>query len=191
MTDPGDAALIQRCQAGDQAAFQVVVERYQQRLYAVAYGILHNREDALDAVQTTFIKMHRSLDGFKSQSGLYTWLYRICTNAAIDLHRKRARRPTVEFDEAVAHSPEAGADVVGRHHDDSPRRALANRELGERIREAIAQLPDGQREAIVLREIEGMSYKEIAEALDVSVGTVMSRLHYGRKRLQELLAPYV
>lgn len=191
MTDPGDAALIQRCQAGDQAAFQVVVERYQQRLYAVAYGILHNREDALDAVQTTFIKMHRSLDGFKSQSGLYTWLYRICTNAAIDLHRKRARRPTVEFDEAVGHSAEAGADLVGHHPDDSPRRALANRELGERIREAIAQLPDGQREAIVLREIEGMSYKEIAEALDVSVGTVMSRLHYGRKRLQELLAPYV
>ena len=93
----GDIALVAACQAGDEDAFRHIVERYRQRLYAVAFGVLRNQEDALEAVQQTFIKMFRSIDGFQSRSGVYTWLYRICFNAAIDIQRSRARRPTVEY----------------------------------------------------------------------------------------------
>lgn len=190
MAETGDAVLIRRAQLGDQAAFREIVERYQHRLYAVAYGVLHNREDALDAVQETFIKMHRSLDNFKSESALFTWLYRICMNAAIDLQRKRARRPTVEFDETIAPDAEdAGADVVPRTA--NPSRELSNKELGQLIEHAITQLPEAQRRVVVLREIETLSYQEIAEICECSTGTVMSRLHYGRKRLQQILEPYL
>ncbi len=190
MAETGDAALIRRAQLGDQAAFRTIVERYQHRLYAVAYGVLHNREDALDAVQETFIKMHRALEGFKCESALFTWLYRICMNAAIDLQRKRVRRPTVEFDETLAPPAEAvGADVVAQPA--NPVRTLANKELGALIEHAIAQLPEAQRQVVVLREIEQLSYQEIAEICECSTGTVMSRLHYGRKRLQHDLEPYL
>lgn len=190
MLDAGDAALIRRCQLGDQAAFRALVERYQHRLYAVAYGVLHNREDALDAVQETFIKMYRALDGFKSQAALFTWLYRICINAAIDLQRKRARRPTVEFDETLGQAEDVEyVDIVPRT--DGPGRALATKELGTLVEHAIAQLPEAQQKVVVLREIEQLSYQEIADVCECSVGTVMSRLHYGRKRLQQILEPYL
>ena len=190
VVDPSDAALLRRAQLGDQAAFRTIVERYQHRLYAVAYGVLHNREDALDAVQETFIKMHRSLESFKSESALFTWLYRICMNSAIDLQRKRVRRPTVEFDELLNQGADAvGADVAPQAA--NPARELSNKELGALIEQAIAELPEAQRQVIVLREIEQLSYQEIAEVCECSNGTVMSRLHYGRKRLQQILAPYL
>ena len=190
MSNPADIALVRQCQSGDEAAFRALVERYQHRLYAVAYGVLHNREDALDAVQDTFIKMHRGLDGFQSNAALFTWLYRICMNAAIDLQRKRARRPTALFDETVDQEMDGPpADIVPRTP--SPSRALANQELGELIHAAIAELPEAQRKVVVLREIDQCAYQEIADICECSVGTVMSRLHYGRKRLQQALEPYL
>lgn len=189
MSDASDAALIAQAQGGDQAAFRTLVERYQHRLYAVAFGVLHHREDALDAVQETLIKMHRALDTFQSQSAFFTWLYRICMNAAIDLQRKRARRPTVEFDEALDPGDVVGGPVVPNVP--NPARALSTQELGERIEAAIAHLPEAQQRVVVLREIESLSYQEIADICECSIGTVMSRLHYGRKRLQQLLEPYL
>ncbi len=183
-----DLELVRKTRRGDRAAFQELVEKYQQRIYAVAYGLLGNREDALDAVQEAFIMTYKPLDKFKEKSGFYTWLYRIATNAAIDLGRKRGRREEVEFREEIEGDEEKGSYPVGPASE-NPAEDLMQKELGEMIEDAIEQLPPDQKTAIMLREIEGLSYREIAKIMRCSQGTVMSRLHYGRKKLQELLGP--
>ena len=185
---PSDVELIERTRRGDRAAFQQLVEKYQRRIYAVTYGLLGNREDALDAVQEAFIKAYKSLDKFKGKSGFYTWMYRIATNAAIDLGRKQSRRGEVEFREEIEAAEEKGSYPVAQAPE-SPAEGLMKKELGELIEAAIQQLPEDQRTAVVLREIEGLSYREISKVMKCSQGTVMSRLHYGRKKLQELLGP--
>jgi RNA polymerase sigma-70 factor (ECF subfamily) len=185
-----DTELVARAKRGDRVAFQELVEKYQKRVYAVAYGVLGNRESALDAVQETFIKAYRSLAGFKGKSSFYTWLYRITMNAAIDLGRKEAHRDELEFHDEIEHEEEKGEYPITPSAED-PGRELIKKELGEMIEDAIEHLPSDQRSAIILREIEGLSYKEIAKVMRCSEGTVMSRLHYGRKRLQELLKPYL
>jgi len=187
---PSDEVLIEKTRRGDQAAFQALVEKYQRRIYAVAYGLLGNREDALDAVQEAFIKVYRSLDRFKGKSSFYTWLYRIATNTAIDLGRKASRREQIEFREEIEADEEKGDYPVAPTSED-PASALMKKELGDLIEKAIQKLPPEQRTAIVLREIEGLSYREIAKVMRCSQGTVMSRLHYGRKKLQELLEPHL
>lgn len=185
---PSDEELIRRTRRGDRTAFQGLVEKYQRRIYAVAYGLLGNREDALDAAQEAFIKAYKSLDKFQGKSGFYTWLYRIATNAAIDLGRKESRRGEVEFREEIEADEEKGSYPVAPASE-NPADELMRKELGELIEDAIQKLPIEQRTAVVLREIEGLSYREIAKVMRCSQGTVMSRLHYGRKRLQELLEP--
>jgi RNA polymerase sigma-70 factor (ECF subfamily) len=185
-----DEELIEKTRRGDRAAFQALVEKYQRRIYAVAYGLLGNREDALDAVQEAFIKAYRSLDGFKGKSGFYTWLYRIVSNTAIDLGRKSSRREEIEFREEIDADEEKGNYPIAPSAQD-PASELMKKELGELIEGAIAKLPPEQRTAVVLREIEGLSYREIAKVMRCSQGTVMSRLHYGRKKLQELLGPHL
>ncbi|MBI5114911.1 sigma-70 family RNA polymerase sigma factor [Candidatus Poribacteria bacterium] len=185
-----DEQLIERIRQGDTTAFQALVEKYQKKLYAVAYGLLGNREDALDSVQEAFVKAYRSLDRFKGESSFYTWLYRITVNAAIDMGRKQGRRDEVEFLEEVEPEEEKGEYPVASSIE-NPSQQLMRKELGAMIEDAIQQLPAEQRTAIVLREIEGLSYKEIANLMRCSEGTVMSRLHYGRKKLQEILGPHV
>ncbi|RJP73050.1 MAG: sigma-70 family RNA polymerase sigma factor [Candidatus Abyssobacteria bacterium SURF_17] len=187
---PSDEELVERIRQGEQAAFQTVVEKYQQRMYAVAYGLLGNREDALDTVQEAFVKAYRSLAKFKGESSLYTWLYRITVNAAIDLERKAGRREEVEFREEIEPDEEKG-EYPAAPPSENPVEQLMRKELGGLIEDAIQKLPSEQRTAIVLREIEGLSYKEIAGIMKCSEGTVMSRLHYGRKKLQELLGPHL
>jgi RNA polymerase sigma-70 factor (ECF subfamily) len=183
---PSDEELVQQSRRGDRMAFQALVEKYERRVYAVAYGLLGNREDALDAVQEAFVKVHRSLDRFQGKSSFYTWLYRIAVNAAIDLGRKGSHRQEVEFREEIEPDEERGEYPVAPASED-PSERLMRKELGEIIEDAIGKLPSDQRTAIVLREIEGLSYKEIAGIMGCSEGTVMSRLHYGRKKLQEIL----
>jgi RNA polymerase sigma-70 factor (ECF subfamily) len=185
-----DEQLIERIRQGDATAFQALVEKYQKKLYAVAYGLLGNREDALDGVQEAFVKAYRSLDRFKGESSFYTWLYRITVNAAIDIGRKQGRRDEVEFLEEVEPEEEKG-DYPVASAGKNPSEQLMRKELGDLIEDAIQQLPEEQRTAVVFREIEGLSYKEIAKLMRCSEGTVMSRIHYGRKKLQEILGPHV
>lgn len=185
-----DEELIERSREGKRAAFQELVEKYQQRMYAVAYGLLGNREDALDAVQDAFIKAYNSLPRFEGKSSFYTWLYRITVNAAIDLGRKASRREEIEFREEIDVEEEKSEFPVASPSE-SPSEQLLRKELGELIEDAIQKLPADQRTVIVLREIEGLSYKEIAQVMKCSEGTVMSRLHYGRRKLQELLGPHL
>lgn len=185
---PSDEELVERSRRDEATAFRELVNKYERRLYAVAYGLLGNREDALDAVQEAFVKAYRSLKRFKGESSFYTWLYRITVNAAIDLGRKESRREEVEFREEVDPDEKKGDyPVAPASHD--PAEQLMRKELGSLIEGAIQSLPIEQRTAVILREIEGLSYKEIAQVMDCSEGTVMSRLHYGRRRLQEILGP--
>lgn len=188
-----DAELVRKAQGGDHAAFRQLFDRYHKRVYAVAFGVLKNRHDALDCVQEGFVKVHRHLPNFQGSSSFYTWLYRIVMNLAIDQLRRRKTSKPVEFDDSFRRdSQEPGDDViVARLLDENPRKAVIRRELLEKVQAALAELPEYHRQVILLREIEGMSYEEMAEALDVPKGTIMSRLFHARKKMQEALKSYV
>ncbi len=186
MDELSDAELITRVLAGKTAAYRPLVVRYQNRLHGMVVGMVRNHEDARDIVQMTFVKAYQNLATFRIDSSFYTWIYRIAMNLAIDHCRKGKRRKTTSFEEAVAARDEDGT-MLEQHHEDSPARALARKELHERIHDALDELNEDMREAVLLREVEGLSYKEIAERMGIPEGTVMSRLFYARKKLQGLL----
>ncbi len=183
-----DGALVQQVLSGDKSAYKTLVERYQGRTFAVAYGVLRNREDAREMAQEAFIKAYKNLGSFRQDSSFYTWLYRITVNLSIDLQRRAYRNRESTLDEVSVVPDPAYEGGPGPKALPSPTQVLEIRRLGGRIREAIDALPADQRACIVLRELQGLSYKEIAEATGCAEGTVMSRLFYARKRLRELLA---
>jgi len=190
----GDHDLVQRVQAGDSAAFRELFDKYHRRAFAVAMGVVKNQDDALDAVQEAFVKVHKNIDKFHGNSSFYTWLYRIVMNVSIDHVRKKSRRKSLDFDERALHEEsEVAGDgaLVPNLTNANPGKAALRRELGGAIQTALAELPEHHRAVIVLREIEGMSYEEMAEALEVPKGTVMSRLFHARKKMQAALAPYL
>ena len=182
-----DTVLLQAVLAGDGTAYRGLVEKYQNRVYAMVYGMLRNREDARDITQEAFVKAFRNLETFRLEASFYTWLYRIAMNLAIDFTRKRKRRENAGFDEGIAARDEDGG-ISEVHHGDSPGRALERKQLFTQIMTAMETLPEDQRQVILLRELEGLSYKEIADVMEIPEGTVMSRLFYARKKLQKLLA---
>lgn len=185
-----DQDMVRAVLAGDAHAYRGLVEKYQQRVYHVVFGMVRNREDARDLTQEAFIKAFRNLEGFRQDSRFYTWLYRIAMNVTIDFTRRRARAPVgagAEEDVAVR---DADRGIADARRDDSPRKQLERKELHGAILEAIGQLPEGHRQAILLREVEGLSYKEIADVLEIKEGTVMSRLFYARRKLQEMLVEF-
>jgi RNA polymerase sigma-70 factor (ECF subfamily) len=189
-TDISDLVLVERVKEGDRDAFRVLMERYQRKVYSIAYGFLRNQEDALDVVQEAFIKVHRYIHKFQGNSGFYTWLYRIVANLCIDHLRKKKRKRNVEFDDGLRHGPEkdtyAGSDLT-HLRDADPRDMLRRKEIMEAVQDALSHLSDKHRAVIVMREFQGMSYAEIAEAMECSKGTIMSRLFHARKNMQKLL----
>jgi len=190
----GDHDLVQRVQAGDTAAFRALFDKYHRRAFAVAMGVVKNQDDALDAVQEAFVKVHKNIHKFQGSSSFYTWLYRIVMNVSIDHVRRTSRRKSLDFDERALHEEsEVAGDgaLVPSVTDANPGNAALRRELGGAIQAALQELPEHHRAVIVLREIEGMSYEEMAEALEVPKGTVMSRLFHARKKMQAALAPYL
>ncbi|MGB0646557.1 MAG: sigma-70 family RNA polymerase sigma factor [Bradymonadia bacterium] len=187
-----DLELINRSRTGDKRAFKMLVERYQKRAFGIAYGMLRNREDALDASQEAFVRVYRNLDRFKGDSAFYTWFYRIVVNVCIDHCRKHGKVRKLEFDESYRRRDEAqtGTEVSGNTRDMRPDISLEQSELGDAIKRALDKLSDNHRTVILLREIEGLSYEEISIATDCNIGTVMSRLHHARKQLQSFLKEY-
>ena len=182
-----DADMLQAVMAGDGTAYRGLVEKYQGRVYAMVYGMVRNREDARDITQEAFVKAYRNLDSFRLEASFYTWLYRIAMNLAIDFTRKRKRRETAGFDDGIAQRDDDGS-IADVHQQEGPGRALERKQLFDQIMTAMEKLPDDQRQVILLREMEGLAYKEIAEVMGIPEGTVMSRLFYARKKLQKLLA---
>lgn len=191
--EAGDLELVDRAVAGDERAFRALVERYQRRAYAVAFGILRDHDDALDVVQDAFVKVFKHLAGFKGDSAFYTWLYRIVYNLCIDRKRRSARAPQVDYDDTRAHTGDevSGRTTLATLHIDGPGKAFARRELREQMSRALGKLSDPHREILLLREVEGLSYEELADTLDVPKGTVMSRLFHARKNFQAALSRYL
>ena len=187
-----DRQLVERAQQGDHGAFRQLFDRYHKRAYAVAYGVLKNRHDAMDVVQDGFVKVHKHLASFQGSSSFYTWLYRIVMNLAIDQLRRRKTSRPVEYDDSISREGEgANEAILPRLADANPRKAAIRKELIEKIDAALAELPEYHRQVILLREIEGLSYEEMAEVLEVPKGTIMSRLFHARKKMQSALAGYV
>jgi len=183
-----DRVLVEKAQEGDMEAFRKLVERHQRRAFAIAIGLVRDENDARDVVQEAFLRVFRSLDRFKGGSSFFTWLYRIVTNLAIDLIRKPARRETELYENPSIADEAHTLPFVSRIDGADPVDAVRRREIRERIQKALDQLPPYHRSVILMREVEGMSYQEMAEAMDVSKGTIMSRLFHARQKLQKALA---
>jgi RNA polymerase sigma-70 factor (ECF subfamily) len=185
-----DLELVKRLQAGDQTAFRGLFERYNRRAFAVAFGVVKNQQDALDVVQEAFIKVHKHIGTFQGTSSFYTWLYRIVMNLAID-HVRRARK-VIEFDDSIKKEDAAGdGALLPRLANENPGKVIGRRELSVQIEAALDGLPEYHRAVILLREVEGMSYEEMAQVLDVPKGTIMSRLFHARRKMQESLHDYL
>ncbi len=178
-----DATLVERLKDGDTKALNELFERHRDAAYAVAYRLVGNADDALDVVQEAFIHVMRGIRSFRGQSAFRTWLYRIVTHAALDYRRYRAVRQTQSLDHENAREP---ADIGPAR--ENPAEEAQTRDLREAILQALENVSEKNRAALVLYAIEGMSYKEVAEALGISVGTVMSRIFNARQRLKDLMA---
>jgi RNA polymerase sigma-70 factor, ECF subfamily len=183
--DPEEVILLARARDGDTVAFDSLITRHRERIYVHTFQIVRNEEDALDLTQETFIRAWRSLAGFDGTATLSSWLHRIATNASIDLCRRRRIRPQIEIESGSMDIDPASRTTPSKP--EAPGSGLDRIEIKRRIEEAFSTLSPEHRAVIVLREIEDLSYEEIATHLGCSLGTVMSRLFYARKKLQTLL----
>jgi RNA polymerase sigma-70 factor (ECF subfamily) len=183
---PTDAALLERFAAGDRAALDDLFRRYRSVAFRVAYRLLGREADALDAVQEAFVKALTNLDRFRGHSSFKTWLLRIVSNAALDIGRQRRR------DARVPQAPRDDTpDRFGPAGLPPPDSELDRADLRGKIDAALSRLPDSQRQTFVLHVDGGLSYREVADSLGISIGTVMSRLFYARQKLKTLLADQV
>ena len=186
----GDWAVVQQVQAGDVEAFDQLIRKYRERVYAMVYHITSNREDAADLTQDAFIKAFQSIHRFQGQSAFFTWLYRIALNAALSHIRRNKLRSFFSLDKV--HEDPAVAAVLNQLTDkkDVPREVFVG-ELQEKLNEAMMKLSIPHRTVVTLFEIDGLSHEEISAVMDCSVGTVRSRLHYAKQFLQAELHAYV
>jgi RNA polymerase sigma-70 factor, ECF subfamily len=187
-----DLQLVEDARAGNGEAFRQLVIRHQRKVYAVALGVVKDRDVAWDVSQETFVRVHRHLGEFKGESAFSTWLLRIATHLAIDAIRKERSALKEDIDEVRESDLESGGEgILATALGNDPHQNLVRRELMNRMRSALAEIPEKHRTILVLRELEGLSYQELAERLEISKGTVMSRLFHARRKMQTLLREYV
>jgi RNA polymerase sigma-70 factor (ECF subfamily) len=179
--------LVARAQAGDTGAFNELVTRYRQRAFAMIYHMVRNDQDAWDLAQDGFVKAWKNIGRFRGQSSFFTWLYRILMNVTIDWLRKKQIQSGTEFDDAVGLDHIAAGAATAPQVEMAPAAQMSDKEIRARIDAAISKLSPEHRAAITMRELDGLEYSEIAEQMGCSVGTVMSRLFYARKKLQAML----
>ena len=186
--DVSELDLVKRCQEGDSEAFDELVTRYRTRVFGMIYNMVHSEQDAWDLAQDSFVKAWKSIKRFRGQSSFYTWIYRIVMNVTIDwLRKKQVKAGGAEFDDSIQLKEVDPASKTLPKQDALPSEQMEQREIRTEIDKAIAQLSPEHRAVILMKEIDGMQYHEIAETLGCSIGTVMSRLFYARKKLQNLL----
>lgn len=189
-----DAALVARCKENDLSAFEEIVQRYQHKIYGYVKRLVGNETDAEDITQEVFLKALHSLRSFREESSLQTWLFRIATNLCRDLHRRRQREKGWlplwrHTDGEDSDGEECTIEIPDTYHD--PQKLLLQEELSGLLKQAIDHLPIAMREVLVLHDIESLSYEEIAQALDIPLGTVKSRLFHARARLRDALSSYI
>jgi RNA polymerase sigma-70 factor (ECF subfamily) len=177
-----EAALVQRCAAGEESAYAELLAEHQRMVVQLAMNLLGDHDEALDLSQEVFLRVFRTIHRFRGQSSLRTWIYRIAVNQARNRHRFWRRRHRADQVSLDQHLAEHGEFVS--HLEPTPERVLAQKELAARLQGALEKLPFDQRTVIVLREIDGLSYEEIAYSLGVAVGTVKSRLTRARQALR-------
>jgi len=176
-----EALLIKRAQSSDAAALEALLKLYEKRVYNIAYRYMNNEADAYDMAQEALIKVYRGIRSFKGQSAFSSWVYRLTVNTCLDGLRKRRKVP-LSLDHVLEIGASLEAGVV-----DSPEQCALSMENAEDIQRAINSLSDDHRQVVILRDINGLTYEEIAYSLDISIGTVKSRLNRGRQRLREML----
>ena len=185
MTREQEYLIVQRVLEGDTNAFEELVLEYEKKVYNVALRMLNNSEDAADMTQEAFIKAYNSLSGFRGDSKFSVWLTRIVSNLCLDFMRSRNRRPTVSLSMEDEDGEDVQLDIADTSQ--SPEQLLERSLTRESVRRGLQSLPEDYREILLLREIQGLSYDEIAAALDIEVGTVKSRIFRGRKKLCDYL----
>jgi RNA polymerase sigma-70 factor (ECF subfamily) len=182
-----DLAIVKRVQAGDDAAFNLLVRKYQHKVANLVARYVYDSGDVEDVAQEVFVKAYRAIGGFRGDSAFYTWLYRIAINTAKNhLVAQNRRPPQTDVDAQDAEMIEAGRNL---REIETPESSLLSRELAQRITSAVRDLPEELRTAITLREMEGLSYEEIATVMDCPIGTVRSRIFRAREAIDQQLAP--
>jgi len=182
--------LVMRAKSGDLAAYDDLVRRYQERIYATVYHMTSNHEDANDLAQETFLKAYRALKSFKGDSSFYTWIYRIAVNKTINFLKQRRNRTHMSLNDVdfnVEHDP----DLVALVSHNTPHRDARLAELQEKLNGALLKLSEVHRMVVVLHDVQGLPHEEIGRIMDCNVGTVRSRLFYARQQLQALLSDYL
>ena len=182
--------LVRRASGGDLAAYDELVRRHRERIYATVYHMTANHEDANDLAQETFIKAFQVLKSFKGNSSFYTWLYRIAVNKTINYLKQRRNRTHMSLNDLDFHA-EHDPDLVALISDKTPRREAGLTELQEKLNAAMLKLSEPHRMVVVLHDVQGLPHEEIARIMDCNVGTVRSRLFYARQQLQAELADYL
>jgi len=185
-----ESELVRRARKGDLQAYDDLVKRYQERIYATIYHMTSNHEDANDLAQDSFIKAFQALKSFKGGSTFYTWLYRIAVNKTINFLKQRKNRQHMSLND-IDFNAEHDTDLIALISEKTPRRDAGLNELQKKLNEALLKLSEPHRLVVVLHDVQGQSHEEIAEIMDCNIGTVRSRLFYARQQMQAELADYL
>ncbi len=185
--DASDLELVRRAQRGERGAFDLLVLRYQHKVIKLVARLLRDPTEAEDVAQEAFVKAYRALGSFRGDSAFYTWLYRIAVNTARNAMASRQRRP-LDYEAELSEGEQSTVESRLRHTD-TPEATVLSEEIRETVNRAVAALPEDLRTAIILREVEGLSYEEIAAAMDCPVGTVRSRIFRAREAIDRSLHP--
>lgn len=186
-----DAVLVQQVQAGHQKAFDLLVAKYQRRIYRLVLRFIRDPALAEDVAQETFLRAYRAIGQFRGDSQFYTWLYRIAVNTAKKAISDDIRDPTVSEGDAAGHDEETFSPTELLSNHETPESILVSKEIVQTVNAAMESLPEDLRMAITLREIEGLSYEDIAEAMQCPIGTVRSRIFRAREAIAERLRPVI
>jgi RNA polymerase sigma-70 factor (ECF subfamily) len=182
--------LVRRARKGDMAAYDDLVRRYQERIYATIYHMTSNHEDANDLAQEAFIKAYQALKSFKGGSSFYTWVYRIAVNKTINFLKQRKNRTQMSLND-LDFNAEHDPDLVALISERTPRRDIGLSELQEKLNAAMQKLSEHHRLVVTLHDVQGLSHEEIAKIMHCNIGTVRSRLFYARQQLQAYLSDYL